>query len=59
MAQLSPAERKSNFQEVDQGLTEEQAIKEAKRCLRCELETEDGQRFLEKLKEGSLVEQEA
>ena len=59
MAQLSPAERKSNFQEVDQGLTEEQAIKEAKRCLRCELETQEGREFLEKLKESSLVTQEA
>jgi len=59
MAQLSPAERKSHFQEVDQGLTEEQAIKEAKRCLRCELETQDGREFLEKLKEGSLAKQEA
>jgi NADH-quinone oxidoreductase subunit F len=59
MAQLSPEKRKSNFQEVDQGFTEEQAIKEAKRCLRCELETQDGREFLEKLKEDSSVKQEA
>jgi len=34
--------RKKNFKEVELGLTEEKAIKEARRCLRCELETEDG-----------------
>jgi len=52
---LSPQERKSNFKEVEQGLTEEQAVKEARRCLRCDLETKDGQKFLEKLKETSIV----
>lgn len=58
MTRLSPKKRRSNFKEVEQGLTEEnQVVKEAKRCLRCDLETEDGQRFLEKLKEGSLVKQ--
>ena len=55
MLTLSPEKRKYNLLEVEQGLTEEQAVKEAKRCLRCELETKDGQKFLEKLKEGSLV----
>ncbi len=57
MPHLFPEKRKSNFREVEQGLTEEQAIKEAKRCLRCDLETEDGQRFLEKVKEGSPAKQ--
>jgi len=56
MPRLSPQERKSNFKEVEQGLTEEQAIREARRCLRCDLETKDGQKFLEKLKETSIVE---
>jgi len=56
MPRLSPQERKSNFKEVEQGLTEEQAVKEARRCLRCDLETKDGQKFLEKLKETSIVE---
>jgi NADH-quinone oxidoreductase subunit F len=59
MAQLSAAERKSSFQEVGQGLTEEQAVKEAKRCLRCELETEEAQKLLERIREDSLVNQEA
>jgi NADPH-dependent glutamate synthase beta subunit-like oxidoreductase len=59
MAQLSAAERKSSFQEVGQGLTEEQAVKEAKRCLRCELETEEAQKLLERIREDSLVKQEA
>ena len=51
MACLSVEDRKSNYNEVEHGLTEEQAVKEAKRCLRCDLETKDGQSFIEKLKE--------
>ena len=51
MPLLSSEKRKYNLMEVNQGLTEEQAIKEAKRCLRCELETEDGKRFLKSLEE--------
>ncbi len=35
---LSVEERKSNFKEVELGLTKEMAMKEAKRCLRCDLE---------------------
>ena len=51
MTLLTPEKRKYNLMEVNQGLSEEQAIKEAKRCLRCDLETEDGQKFLEGLKD--------
>lgn len=58
MIRLAAKQRKYNFNEVEQGLKEEQAIKEAKRCLRCDLETEDGGKFLEKLKESSAVKQE-
>ncbi len=36
-------ERRNNFAEVDLNITEEMAIREARRCLRCDLETEDGQ----------------
>ncbi|KPL24472.1 MAG: hydrogenase [Phycisphaerae bacterium SM1_79] len=35
---LSVKERSGNFREVELGFTEEMAIKEAKRCLRCDLE---------------------
>ena len=56
---LSPDKRKYNLLEVEQGFTEEQAIKEAQRCLRCELETQDGKDFIEKLKEKSQEKQEA
>jgi len=49
MTLLTPEKRKYNLMEVNQGLSEEQAIKEAKRCLRCDLETKDGQMFLESL----------
>jgi NADH-quinone oxidoreductase subunit F len=38
---LSLEERSGNFREVELGYTEEMAIKEAKRCLRCDLETEE------------------
>ena len=52
---LSPEKRKYNLLEVEQGYTEEQAIKEAMRCLRCELETQDGKIFIEKIKEKQTV----
>jgi NADH-quinone oxidoreductase subunit F len=38
MPLLSPEERSGNFKEVELGFTEEMAIKEARRCLRCDLE---------------------
>jgi NADH-quinone oxidoreductase subunit F len=58
MTNLTPEERKSNFKEVELGLKEEEAIKEARRCLRCDLETKDGQEFMKKRKESSAVGQE-
>jgi NADH-quinone oxidoreductase subunit F len=44
--QLSLAQRKKSFKEVDLGLTERMACQEARRCLRCDLETEDGKNSL-------------
>ena len=41
---LPVSERINNFNEVELGLTEEMAIKEARRCVRCDLETEEGKR---------------
>lgn len=52
MPLLQPDKRKYNLIEVCQGLTAKQAITEAKRCLRCDLETDEGRSFLEKLKEN-------
>ena len=52
---LSISERSSCFKEVESVLSEDQAVKEAKRCLRCELETEDGKQFIKELKEGIKV----
>ena len=46
MPKLSLKARKKNFKEVELGLAEEMAIKEARRCLRCELETEDGKKAI-------------
>ncbi len=40
---LPVGERRNNFSEVDLNLRKEMAIKEARRCLRCDLETQDGQ----------------
>ncbi len=47
--QISVDKRIDNFSEVETGLTEKQAVKEAKRCLHCELQTEDGKLFLKEL----------
>ncbi|MBN1272826.1 MAG: NADH-quinone oxidoreductase subunit NuoF [Candidatus Aminicenantes bacterium] len=46
MPRLAVEERKFNFKEVEKGLTEEMAVREARRCLRCELETEDGKKAI-------------
>jgi NADPH-dependent glutamate synthase beta subunit-like oxidoreductase len=42
MARLSTKDRLNNFKEVELGLAEKAAVREARRCLRCDLETEDG-----------------
>ncbi len=36
---LPPVERKASFREIELGFTEDRAREEAKRCLRCDLET--------------------
>ncbi len=41
MPMLDPQERSEGFKEVELGFTEEMAIKEAKRCLRCDLELKE------------------
>lgn len=46
MPKLPPGARKKNFKEVELGLSEEKAIKEARRCLRCELKTKDGKKAI-------------
>jgi len=43
---LSLAQRRKNFREVELGLTERMARQEARRCLRCDLETADGKNSL-------------
>jgi len=55
MPHLAPQERKHIFKEIELGFDEKDAVKEAKRCIRCDLETCDGKRFLEELKEFSKV----
>ncbi|MDY6892368.1 MAG: NADH-quinone oxidoreductase subunit NuoF [Chloroflexota bacterium] len=39
MPKLNPQERKVTFEEIERGFTEDNARREAKRCLRCDLET--------------------
>jgi NADH-quinone oxidoreductase subunit F len=46
MPVLSVSTRKKNFKEVELGFTEDIAIKEARRCLRCEWETKEGKKAL-------------
>ncbi|KPJ65399.1 hydrogenase [candidate division WOR-1 bacterium DG_54_3] len=41
MPVLSIEQRRKNFKEVELGFDEKRAIKEARRCLRCELESEE------------------
>jgi NADH-quinone oxidoreductase subunit F len=43
---LSVAERRQGFAEVEIGLSAEVAIREARRCLRCDLQTRDAQKTL-------------
>ncbi len=49
MPNLSLKKRIKKFREVALGFTEEMAIKEARRCLRCDLETEDGKKAVGRL----------
>ncbi len=51
MNRLSTTDRRNNFREVELGLTERAAVREARRCLRCDLETEDGKAALKAMKE--------
>jgi len=44
MPHLPPSKRKTIHEEVELGFTREVAVREARRCLRCELETEDGKK---------------
>jgi NADH:ubiquinone oxidoreductase subunit F (NADH-binding)/NADPH-dependent glutamate synthase beta subunit-like oxidoreductase/(2Fe-2S) ferredoxin len=44
MPHLPPSKRKTLHEEVELGFTKEVAVREARRCLRCELETEDGKK---------------
>ena len=43
--------RKKNFREVELGLNRDTAVQEAKRCLRCDLETREGKEWIEARKE--------
>jgi NADH-quinone oxidoreductase subunit F len=44
MPHLPPSRRKTMHEEVELGFSRETAVREARRCLRCELETEDGKK---------------
>lgn len=56
MPQTPLETRKSGFTEVEIGYLDDQAIKESRRCLRCDLETLEGQKFLEELKNSIMKE---
>ncbi|HOW85881.1 MAG TPA: NADH-ubiquinone oxidoreductase-F iron-sulfur binding region domain-containing protein [Candidatus Aminicenantes bacterium] len=46
MPHLAPGKRRTGHEEIELGFTRELALKEAKRCLRCELETRDAKKAL-------------
>jgi len=50
MPKLRVEERVDNFREIELGYSPEMATKEARRCLRCDLDTEQGRAYLEVLK---------
>jgi hypothetical protein len=50
---LEPNQRSGNFKEVELGYQETPAGEEARRCLRCELETREGREFFQSLKRGA------
>jgi NADPH-dependent glutamate synthase beta subunit-like oxidoreductase len=50
MPALSVQERIDNFNEIELGYPMESAIREARRCLRCDLDTEEGRCCIEKMK---------
>ena len=54
MPHLPTEERTKNFKEVELGFTEEMAVREARRCLRCDLGTIDGIKAIEKMKKKQL-----
>ncbi|MCK5505326.1 MAG: FAD-dependent oxidoreductase [Thermodesulfovibrionia bacterium] len=59
MPQLTPEERINNFKEIDLGLTEEMAVREARQCLRCDLGTADAIKAIEKIKKKKQLESES
>lgn len=46
MPHLPPARRRTGHEEIETGFTRELAMREAKRCLRCELETRDAKKAM-------------
>jgi hypothetical protein len=46
-------ERRKNFKEVELGFDEATAVQEARRCLRCEFGTKDGQEAFQKMKKAA------
>ena len=43
---LPAGKRINDFSEVNLNITEEEAVREARRCLRCDLETKDGEKAI-------------
>ncbi len=46
MPHLPPSKRKTMHEEIELGFSKDLAVREARRCLRCELETEDGKKAI-------------
>ncbi|MDP2279725.1 MAG: FAD-dependent oxidoreductase, partial [Nitrospirota bacterium] len=58
MSHLPIKDRAKNFKEVELGFTEEMAVKEARRCLRCELGTMEGTQAMQEMREKKKIEKE-
>ncbi|MBD3184370.1 NADH-quinone oxidoreductase subunit NuoF [Candidatus Poribacteria bacterium] len=56
MPHLPVCDRQKNFKEVEMGYTEKMAVTEARRCLRCDLQTEDAKEALEHMEEEEEAE---
>ncbi|MGB9594779.1 MAG: hypothetical protein ACPL7B_00750, partial [Candidatus Poribacteria bacterium] len=52
---LPVEEREGNFREVELTITEEMAVREARRCLRCDLNTQDGKNWLNSIQSLSHI----
>jgi NADPH-dependent glutamate synthase beta subunit-like oxidoreductase len=52
---ISADQRRTTFAEVDRTLSEDEAVREARRCVRCDLQTQDAQRQMAHWEKGKAT----